>query len=60
VKKDRPKSKHSIIDGLRDVDKLGGIPRQELQQTFCCKASQPLNEPVIPYLSTHKFPIIKW
>ncbi len=59
--KKKDKSKNSIVDNLRGVEELGGIPHEVVQQTFCCKASHPLNEPEpeIPDLSTHKFPIIK-
>jgi len=59
MKKDR--SKNSIVDGLWDADKIGGVPYEEVQQTFCCKPSHLLEdlEPDMPDLSTYKFPNIE-
>jgi hypothetical protein len=51
------KSKNSIVDDLRGVEKLGGD--KPIQQLYESKASHPLNEEIIPDLSTVTFPKIK-
>ena len=59
MKKDN--SKNSIVDGLWDAEKIGGVGYLEVNQTFCCKPSCLLDpEPELPKdFSTVKFPKIK-
>ena len=59
--KKKDNSKNSIVDDLEGVEKLGGVAREVIQQTFCCKASHLLNEPEPEPidLTIHTFPNIK-